>query len=347
MKTSRFSRRAIRLLAVTFTTTACTFFALGGSVAAKGKPGGGGTDTSGLTLTGTIYFEDPNGDPFTVDSKGISVLPANAWGHPSFDNHDGVRWTVQNDYTLAAWPNSNYFRRNLFLVSEDGFDTVDFLVDPDLDVASVEWMAGDSYIGFVGRWIDGNDQVTEFGLYLAEVAYDPVTGAPSGIVGSPVRILDYQAIGQTDDEIPAISPDLTEVAISDWYSRSSLRIYSVDSGSLLREIAVDDVRGTEHWSPDGTAIVYRGKEGITIIDPDGGNRLVVVKEGGNIKSTYTNTLYPFWSPDSTQIIYQYWESNPRRPLITDLHIVNRDGTQDTNITNGQLNSSPIPRAWRN
>lgn len=341
MKTSMLSRRGFSLLAVAVIATTCTLFA-GGTVDAKHPKGGGGE----LSLTGTIYFEDPNGDPFAIDPAGISDLPVNAWGHPSFNAHDGVHWAVQNDYTLAAWPDSDFFRRNLFVVSEDGLSTVNLLVDPELDVSSVEWTAGDTHVGFVGRWIDANDNVIEFGFYLAEVVYDQFTGEPVGLAGDPMQVLDYLVIGQTNDDIPAISPDLGEVAVSDWYSRRSLQVYSVMTGELLREIAVGDVAGKEHWSPDGAAIVYRGTEGITVIDPDGNNRIVVARQGGNTKSTYTNTLYPQWSPDSKQIAYQYWEDNPRRALITDLHIVNRDGTQDTNLTKGELNSSPIPRGWR-
>jgi hypothetical protein len=352
MHNTTFSKRFLTLLAVTLTATACGIFLFSGNVTAKGKPGGSGGGGNGgggggdLTITGTIYFEDPNGDPFILDSAGVSAQNVAAWGHPSFNTHNGESWTVQNDYTLAAWPDSDFFRRNLFLVNEDGLTTVNFLIDPDLDVASVEWTAGDSCLGFVGRWIDSNDTVTEFGLYLAEVAYDQTTDEPTGIVGDPIQILDYLAFGQMNDEIPAISPDLSEVAVSDWYSRHSLRVYSVETGAFLREIAVDDVAGKEHWSPDGTAIVYRGLEGITVVDPQGNGRIVIAREEGNRKSTYTNTLYPLWSQDSKQIVYQYWEDNPRKPLKTELHIVNRDGTQETDLTKGQLNFSPIPRGWR-
>lgn len=332
------------LCGLTVAIAAALFSLKPDAAAGKGKPGGGG---DGLTITGTIYIEDDaTFDPYTLDAGGYAPQPANAFGHPSFDKHDGVRWKVKNDYLRLYFP----IRRNVSVVDESSGTETLLWANDKLDVADVEWLPGDRMIGFVGRYYDSNandDKLTAFGLYFAMVEY--LNGVPIGIVGEPVQVVDYLARGETNDNdtVPAMSPDLTEVAVRNDANRS-LRVYSVSTGNLLREIAVNDVAGSEHWSPDGTAIVYRGSEGITVINPDGTNRTVIAKQSfRSSMTTYTNTRWPRWSPDSRQIVYRFDESNLNKGTWEyDLHLVNRDGTQDTNVTNGNRPPNVLATGWR-
>ena len=354
MRRETTSSRSLSLLAVAL--IAFGVFLFSNNVMAKppkDKPGGGNGGGDELTLTGMVYFEDSAyRDPYTIDSAGITAQPLNAWGHPSFLKHSGTRWTIKRFdpwfvYDPKNPPTTEFFlRSNVFVVNESDGSEVLLWFDPDLDVASVEWLPGDESIGCVGRRLDAAGTVTQFGLYFAMVDYDQATGAPTGIIGLPTLVVDYLATGETSDEIPAFSPDLAQVAVKNDAS-NSLRIYSILSGTMLREIAVADVMGSPHWSPDGTAIVYRAWDGIAVINPDGSSRSIVAAQGGNINSTLKNTTYPRWSPNSSQIVFTFSEYNVKRgTLAKDLHIVNRDGTQNTDLTKGGGPLNQVAMGWR-
>ena len=83
------------------------------------------------------------------------------------------------------------------------------------------------------------------------------------------------------------------------------------------------------WSPDGSRLAYQG-------DLDGSAVYVINADGSGEKRlspTPGLDVTPSWSPDGTKIIYArlYSAPQPDVPPMTDLRIMNADGTDDHSI----------------
>ena len=83
------------------------------------------------------------------------------------------------------------------------------------------------------------------------------------------------------------------------------------------------------WSPDGKRLAYQG-------DLDGSAVYVVNADGSGetrLSPTPGLDVTPSWSPDGTQIIYARLHSAPQanEPPMTDIRIMNADGTDDHEI----------------
>jgi Tol biopolymer transport system component len=133
------------------------------------------------------------------------------------------------------------------------------------------------------------------------------------------------------DADPVWSPDGTRIAFtSDRSDSPNISIVNVD-GTGVRNLT-PDIRGfMPAWSPDGDRIAYIRWIGeryhIYVMDADGEEHYRV--SGANNVFPHAR---PTWSEDSTQVAYVSEQIDPDRQLHpTTIHVVNVDGTGDTQI----------------
>jgi Tol biopolymer transport system component len=141
---------------------------------------------------------------------------------------------------------------------------------------------------------------------------------PSGFVSA-----DNGAFGQApgfSGSMPAWSPDGQKLA---FVRGSSIYLSNADvSGfSRLTNASSTEFHSEPSWSPDGNRIaiarLYGSGSEIFILNADGSGATRV-----NVPSP---ARHPTWSPDGTRLAY---ERNG------EIHVVNLDGTGDTNIAGG-------------
>jgi len=130
---------------------------------------------------------------------------------------------------------------------------------------------------------------------------------------------------------PAVSPDGTRIAYTDWDAceggTSSPRLRVVDAnGRRTQDLAKlrhngywpDPEHSSPTWSPDGTRLAYRRNSAVEIVNRDGsGDRRVA--SGGHY-SIYDS---PAWSPDGEWIAYM---SATPTSNASKLLLVHPDGT---------------------
>jgi Tol biopolymer transport system component len=128
-----------------------------------------------------------------------------------------------------------------------------------------------------------------------------------------------------------------------YFDQDNIWIMNEDSSEkkqLSFDIGFDPI-----WSPDRTRIIYSQLDTLILIDPDGGNKVVL---------GYGN--HPSWSPDGKKIVFQVTQDHTHatddnrqhgedttmhrhddktnhRIVESDLYVINADGTKRTRLTN--------------
>lgn len=127
---------------------------------------------------------------------------------------------------------------------------------------------------------------------------------------------------------PSLSPDgrrmaFTEGMGGDWY----LRVRASD-GTVSRLAQDEGLQWWPAWSPDGRAIVFAQYPlGLRLVRMD----------GGSVQRLTTGAdVAPDWSPDGSRIVFGS-ETGAR---VTELWIVNADGSAPRRVTTGRRDESP-------
>jgi Tol biopolymer transport system component len=206
-------------------------------------------------------------------------------------------------------------------VSPDGsrvvFATGDWIDSNSHGISTMRIDGSD--IGAVTRGNDGVPSWSADGrsLYFARVKTD-THGAYCGSIfsvatsgGNLHRITDTSKTGH-DHQDPAVSPDGTRIAFSDWDAceggTSSPRLEVVDLdgqptgdlGKLARNgYYPNPEHSTPAWSPDGAQIAFRHNADLAVANRDGSNERILIRGGGAL-------LYeaPAWSPDGRWIAFE-------------------------------------------
>jgi Tol biopolymer transport system component len=172
-----------------------------------------------------------------------------------------------------------------------------------------------------------------------------------------VYVMNADGSGQTrltnnpaNDAEPAWSPDGTKLAfVSNRDPGQSGEIYTMNAdGTAQTRLTI--ITASDHgpaWSPDGTKIAfYSGR--------DGADDVYVMNVDGSGQTRLTNDpafdRRPVWSPDGTKIAFESnRDGNPEgAPGGTppfDIHVMNADGSAQTNLTNTSSRRELWP-AWQ-
>jgi Tol biopolymer transport system component len=117
------------------------------------------------------------------------------------------------------------------------------------------------------------------------------------------------------------------------YGDSGTGIYTINpDGSGVRFIAAAGVnpRYGPAWSPDGKKLAFTRDEGtgstIVVVDADGGGEVTVTHNG----------FSPAWSPDGKKLVFTGEDG---------LHVINTDGTGDTQLTTNDRDHFDFDPAW--
>ncbi len=120
----------------------------------------------------------------------------------------------------------------------------------------------------------------------------------------------------------ALNPALTGSTLS-FLDQASGRFVALNLNSNtneeLAEYPVD--LGSIHWSPTGQSVLSG--------NPSTGNWSIIRIDDGFIQPLHEGVETPSWSPDGTQLLYQFISSPDQKPMITS---ANADGKSFQNIT---------------
>ncbi len=254
------------------------------------------------------------------DGRNVTPLTYGDPPHRLYGAHDPV-WSPDGE-TLAFTAGSGN-GTDIFTLSGPNLEKFTCLTTADFTTwdSMVGWSPDGSKIVFFSNR-DGN-----WKLYLMNAdgtGQRPLLPGPS-----------------KDNTIISWSPDGQRLAFSSQSNsgdNNTSEIYTVDADGaglvrLTNNAAWDNCPA---WSPDGTKIAFRsnrdGCQEIYLMNPDG---------SAQTRLTYNNTYasWPQWSPDGTQITFRSKES--AEAALSDLYIMNADGTNQRRLAGGWLNSPPL------
>jgi Tol biopolymer transport system component len=118
---------------------------------------------------------------------------------------------------------------------------------------------------------------------------------------------------------------------------------SENTGITMRQITDADENDIS-FSKDGRFVTYNNWDSINlgVRNLQTGQKIVVTKKGTWEQPMIQYMDASIWSPDSKQIVYGWHkENNTKKEYISELHIVNVDGTNDRLITSGKVYYDPV------
>jgi Tol biopolymer transport system component len=116
-------------------------------------------------------------------------------------------------------------------------------------------------------------------------------------------------------------------------------IYTIrPDGRHLRLIAAVAGAQDPQWSPDGREIAFQANNGIYTVNADGTHLTRIAAAGGLAGE-------PAWSPDGTKLLYTTSSPNPQGDEVTQLWTINKNGSDNRRIYQGQSGGGWSPPFW--
>lgn len=291
------------------------------------------TTSNAQTNPGKLVFHDgsrilainADGTGQTVLTPGGSVRDTNAKFSP--------------DGTKIAFNRNVSFHTNIFIMNSDGTNPVAVTTNADM-VANVDptWSPDGTKLIF-----GSNRRGQGFEIWVVNVdgtgllrLTSSVQIATSG--GNPLYSSDLSPSWSPDGSRIAFSSNRNSIANRDIY------VINADGSNLLKLTSTANDDWSPAWSPDSQKIAFHTNggppNGVSIMNPDGSNRIQITNEGFN----------PAWSPDGTRFAFNRLDpSIDYKPAV---YLMNVDGTNPVKVTNNSFecsapawapgSSSPIP-----
>lgn len=218
-------------------------------------------------------------------------------------------------------------RTQIFAMKTDGSDMVNLSRNLFAD-ADPSWSPDGQQIAFSSNRGNGSD------IYVMNVD------------GSALRRLTND---QLDDRRPHWSPDGRKIAFE---SGKEGQLPSLNSTVRYSDIWVMDIDGSHvsnitktpgnseswaSWAPDGKTIVYTGRDGIVLVNPDGTNS----RRFHLADPRYADDVAA-WSPDGSRIAYSAFDN--QHPFATDVWVIFTAKADGSDVRMLTLPSARFP-AW--
>jgi Tol biopolymer transport system component len=134
----------------------------------------------------------------------------------------------------------------------------------------------------------------------------------------------------------SLSPDGTEVALSDGFTISTIGI----DGTGLRDLSLPFAGAKPAWSPDGARIAFQGQHNgnsdIYVMDADGSNLRRLTKSPAD-------DMTPSWAPDGSQILFTNAGGEPLDnngySSTSEIYTVPATGGTPTRLTDNRVDDS--------
>jgi len=239
----------------------------------------------------------------------------------------------------------------------------------ELELGKVRPPTGTEKIAFVRRDLDRNNDIY---VMNADGSSQVNLTQNSGNAVSPVPSPDGNKIAfhNTDNNLGVremfimnvngsnrinLSNNTLSDIVNDWSPDSSKLVFRRHSDNQPQNIFVVNADGsnltkltdfnnstlvgiTADWSPDGNKILFT----TIVLDGDTDNNIYVMNADGsnqtnltnnNIGTSFSRIEHPAWSPDGDKIIYESSGSNSADIFLTNIFIMDSDGTNQVNLTN--------------
>jgi len=307
----------------------------------------------GSDPTGTIFYgqREANDDIniYSMNADGTSKTYLHEW----VDGMDAMSLKAHGDdgnYWYAGFiatdddPHPDgVAKTELRAFRDDNTESVLLLDDPDMSYDEWNgppcWLIGDTYLSWAAlKWgVDAgdNDEVTEAGIYRAEISFGDDDDDP--VLTDPTLVWSTGTYGHGTVDARWYTP---EVSYPNW-SPDGLKVVmsSVENGRTVVDFStgtgVDNnlgELGTAFWSPDGTKLAYASSGKLHVTDPDGTSDTVLVTVRSN-KQVFKDIRNVRWSPDGEFLMYTVliWKGLTFGASC-DIYVIGVDGSGNTCLT---------------